>query len=93
MGTFTAETWPEGERLSRQMGFSLAPQPTKPLSRFVPQASLAALDLMTSLCQWDPARRPTAAQALQHPFFKVHTPLFPQMLKYGCIWSTLSTVP
>lgn len=41
----------------------------------VPQASPAALDLIASLCHWDPAKRPTAAQALQHPFFQVRLPL------------------
>ena len=38
----------------------------------VPQASPAALDLISRLCQWDPSRRPTALEALQHPFFQVH---------------------
>ncbi len=37
----------------------------------MPGATPAALDLMASLCAWDPARRPTAAQALAHPYFQV----------------------
>lgn len=46
----------------------------------VPTASPAALDLIASLCHWNPDKRPTAAQALQHPFFQVHLP-FP-CIKY-----------
>ena len=37
----------------------------------IPRASTDALDLIARLCHWDPARRPTAAEALRHPFFQV----------------------
>ena len=37
----------------------------------VPQASPEALNLIAWCCQWDPAKRPTALEALQHPFFQV----------------------
>ena len=30
---------------------------------------------MNELMRWDPAKRPTAAQALQHPFFQVGMPV------------------
>lgn len=42
----------------------------------VPGAGPAALELITSMCAWDPARRPTAAQALAHPYFQVRCWLF-----------------
>ncbi|CAM8973561.1 unnamed protein product [Rhodiola kirilowii] len=41
------------------------------LSYFIPSASPEALDLIMRLCSWDPMKRPTAEQALQHPFFSV----------------------
>ena len=36
----------------------------------MPYASLEAVNLVERLCSWDPNNRPTAAQALQHPFFQ-----------------------
>lgn len=37
----------------------------------MPSASPEAVDLITAMCQWDPNRRPTAVQCLQHPYFQV----------------------
>lgn len=36
----------------------------------MPSASKDAINLIESLCSWDPCKRPTAAEALQHLFFK-----------------------
>ncbi|XP_021720121.1 serine/threonine-protein kinase MHK-like isoform X1 [Chenopodium quinoa] len=41
------------------------------LSDIIPNASWEAVDLISQLCSWDPLKRPTAEQALQHPFFNV----------------------
>lgn len=71
MGTPTLQTWPEGMKLAAQMKFSFPHFATTPLQKLIPNASPEAIDLMTSMCQWDPAKRPTAVQALQHPFFQV----------------------
>jgi protein kinase len=71
MGTPTGSNWPEGLRLAAVMNFrfpSFAPQP---LAKLLPSASPEAVDLIAALCAWDPNRRPSAAQALQHPFFQV----------------------
>ncbi|KAL6175822.1 hypothetical protein ACLB2K_052461 [Fragaria x ananassa] len=35
----------------------------------IPNASQLALDLIGSLLSWDPAKRPSAEEALQHPFY------------------------
>ncbi|KAH9623399.1 hypothetical protein KSS87_000212 [Heliosperma pusillum] len=46
------------------------PLPGVHLATLLPSASEDAIKLITSLCSWDPLRRPTAAEALQHPFFQ-----------------------
>ncbi|OAE20853.1 hypothetical protein AXG93_4496s1000 [Marchantia polymorpha subsp. ruderalis] len=43
---------------------------TSHLSALIPTASAEAIGLMSAMCSWDPNKRPTAAQALQHPFFQ-----------------------
>ncbi len=61
------------------MGFRFPQMPAQPLQKLVPTASPEAIDLMTAMCQWDPRRRPTAVQALQHPFFCVGIRSAPQL--------------
>ncbi|XP_073394984.1 cyclin-dependent kinase F-4 [Physcomitrium patens] len=36
----------------------------------IPSASPEAINLISAMCVWDPRNRPTASQALQHPFFQ-----------------------
>ncbi|THG07317.1 hypothetical protein TEA_006673 [Camellia sinensis var. sinensis] len=36
----------------------------------MPSASKDAINIITSLCSWDPCKRPTALEALPHPFFQ-----------------------
>lgn len=39
------------------------------LYRLYPEAAAPALDLLEKLLHWDPSKRPTAAEALSHPYF------------------------
>ncbi|XWS31235.1 hypothetical protein CRYUN_Cryun23aG0060200 [Craigia yunnanensis] len=50
------------------------------LSDIIPNASSEAVDLIMQLCSWDPLRRLTADQALQHPFLNVHACVPPHPL-------------
>ncbi|XP_062005985.1 cyclin-dependent kinase F-3-like [Rosa rugosa] len=48
----------------------LGPENGVGLRALMPNASESAIDLIESLCSWDPSKRPSAKEALQHPFFK-----------------------
>ncbi|KAG0497865.1 hypothetical protein HPP92_002556 [Vanilla planifolia] len=52
------------------INFNFPQYPGAHLSLLIPSASDYAIGLISSLCSWDPSRRPTAAKALQHPFFQ-----------------------
>ncbi|KAH0939306.1 hypothetical protein HID58_006767 [Brassica napus] len=54
IGSPTQETWLEGLNLASVINYQF------------PQA----INLVERLCSWDPNNRPTAAEALQHPFFQ-----------------------
>ena len=75
-GPPTEETWAEGLRRAAACGFVFhnsyeeKVSNEKCLAFLIPRASQQALDLIASLCQWDPSKRPTALEALQHPYFQ-----------------------
>eukprot|EP01002_Notosolenus_urceolatus_P002833 NODE_1744_length_1314_cov_61.496443_g1453_i0.p1 GENE.NODE_1744_length_1314_cov_61.496443_g1453_i0~~NODE_1744_length_1314_cov_61.496443_g1453_i0.p1 ORF type:complete len:368 (+),score=88.40 NODE_1744_length_1314_cov_61.496443_g1453_i0:105-1208(+) len=71
LGTPDARLWPEGMKLANQMNFKFPQFSPTPLAQLIPNASPAAIQLMQAMIQWDPQRRPTAAQAVQYPFFQV----------------------
>ncbi|KAM7322855.1 hypothetical protein ACRRTK_018360 [Alexandromys fortis] len=47
------------------------------LKTLIPNASSEAIQLMTEMLSWDPKKRPTASQALKHPYFQVGQVLGP----------------
>lgn len=71
MGTPTSSTWPDGVKLAAAMNFRFPQFSVTPLQKIITNASPEAIDLITAMCQWDPNKRPTAVQALQHPYFSV----------------------
>lgn len=70
IGSPSQKSWADGLRLADAMKYEFPQYPGVHLSRLIPSASEFAISLISALCSWDPLKRPTAAKALQHPFFK-----------------------
>ncbi|KAG2680474.1 hypothetical protein I3843_11G101800 [Carya illinoinensis] len=70
IGSPTKDTWADGLHLARDINYQFPRFAGVHLSALIPSASNDAISLITSLCSWDPFKRPTAAEALQHPFFQ-----------------------
>uniref|UniRef100_A0A2P2LV81 cyclin-dependent kinase n=1 Tax=Rhizophora mucronata TaxID=61149 RepID=A0A2P2LV81_RHIMU len=66
-------TFPEATNIPRLMEISYSTILPANLSDVIPNASSEAIDLIMQLCSWDPLKRPTADQSLQHPFFHLGT--------------------
>lgn len=71
LGTPTLQSWPEGMKLAAAMNFKFPRFNQTPLTQLIPNASHDAIALIQDLLAYDPRKRPTAAQALQHPYFQV----------------------
>lgn len=73
LGTPNWTTFPEARNISLLINISYSEIMPANVSDIITNASLEAIDLIKQLCSWDPLRRPTADQSLQHPFFHVGT--------------------
>ncbi|KZV45247.1 cyclin-dependent kinase F-4, partial [Dorcoceras hygrometricum] len=62
--------WPEGIELANSIGYQFPQVTGVHLSVVIPGVGEDVVNLITSLCSWDPCKRPTALEALQHPFFQ-----------------------
>ncbi|KAK3037624.1 hypothetical protein RJ639_030401 [Escallonia herrerae] len=69
-GSPTESEWAEGHVLANAINYQFPQLAGVHLSALVPSASKDAISLITSLCSWDPCKRPTAVEVLQHPFFQ-----------------------
>lgn len=67
LGTPTESMWPGMTSLPNYIEFT--PSTAPPLSAIFSAASEDALDLLAKLLKFNPAERPTAAEALKHPYF------------------------
>lgn len=70
IGNPTTESWADGLKLARDINYQFPQLAGVNLSALIPSASDHAISLIQSLCSWDPCKRPTALEALQHPFFQ-----------------------
>nr|XP_057928286.1 serine/threonine-protein kinase MAK-like isoform X2 [Doryrhamphus excisus] len=71
LGTLKKAEWPEGYIIASSMNFRFPKCIPTCLSSLIPNASNEAITLMKDMLQWDPKKRPSAAQALQYPYFYV----------------------
>ena len=70
LGPPSASTWPEYTSLPVAKTISLpTPHPPQFRQRF-PYMTAAGIDLLQSLLTYDPDKRITAVEAMQHPYFK-----------------------
>ncbi|MCQ2821668.1 MAG: serine/threonine-protein kinase [archaeon] len=69
LGSPTHSTWPEGIQQAQKVGIKFPSMPGTDLANVIPQASPEAIDLMYQMINWDPNKRATAHNLLQHPFF------------------------
>ncbi|XP_016550434.1 cyclin-dependent kinase F-4-like [Capsicum annuum] len=70
IGTPSKSEWAHGHELAAAINYQFPQIPGVNLSILLPSASDDAVNLITSLCSWDPLKRPTAAEVLQHRFFQ-----------------------
>lgn len=69
LGTPTKENWSEGYRLSAQSGIGFPSCAGVGLGSVV-EASQEAINLISLMLMWDPSKRITAVQILQHPYLE-----------------------
>ncbi|KRX03808.1 Protein kinase-like domain [Pseudocohnilembus persalinus] len=75
LGTPQKDEWPKGYQLAGQVGFQFPIYPKQSLQQLIPNASPEAIDLMELMLRYNPLKRPTCQQLLQHDFFKVSVPI------------------
>lgn len=70
LGPPTRQTWEDGVKLAHQMGYKFPSFTRTKFEQLIPTASRAGLQLLTDLLAYDPAKRPSASDALRYPYFK-----------------------
>jgi protein kinase len=70
LGAPTMDSWADGIHLARTINYQFPEFDGVPLSALIPSASEDAISLISMLCSWNPCNRPTADEALKHPFFR-----------------------
>jgi len=74
LGTPTHKNWSEGFQLAAKIGLTFPQFAPVSLTTLIPNASHEAIDLISEMLKFDPHKRITAAQILQHPFFAGYMP-------------------
>jgi serine/threonine protein kinase len=71
-GTPTKANWPDVEKLKDYIEFK--PSAPRDLAEVFPMMSKEGLTLLDKLLQLDPNQRPSAKEALNHPYFTEEQP-------------------
>ena len=69
LGTPTAEVWPEGYKLASRIGMIFPNSFPANFQKIIPTAPGEAIDLITKMMCFDPQKRPTASECLEHTYF------------------------
>ena len=69
LGTPTHDIWPKGIQQANLIGIKFPNNTGTDLAKIIPNASSNAIDIMKQMLQWDPNKRPSAANLLNNPFF------------------------
>ena len=72
LGTPTHDVWNDGIRQANIVGIKFPTCPGNDLEKIIPEASSEAIDMIKSMLKWDPNKRATAKNLLNHPFFTNH---------------------
>ena len=73
LGTPNHNTWNEGIQQAKMVNIKFPNFTGTDLKNIIPDASDDAIDLMKLMLQWDPNKRPTANNLLNHRFFTNYT--------------------
>jgi serine/threonine protein kinase len=69
LGTPNHESWNEGIQQANKMDIKFPKFESQKLESVIPMASKDAIDLISQMIKWDPNKRATASNLLQHKFF------------------------
>ena len=69
LGTPTYDIWPEGIQQANLIGFKFPNSNKTELENIITNASKDAIDLMKQMLKWDPNKRASASNLLNHKFF------------------------
>jgi serine/threonine protein kinase len=62
-------TWPDAVKQAAKKGIGIPEYPEIALSTVIPNCPSDALAFITECLRWDPSKRITATQMINHPFF------------------------
>ncbi len=82
LGTPNHYTWNEGLQMAKMINIKFPNFNGVELESIIHDASSDAIDLMKQMLQWDPNKRATAQNLLNHPFF-TNYPISKQISSFG----------